>query len=507
MKKALIKVFSVVIVLCVISSVVFSTPALAADSKNQVYYYLINELGFNSAAACGVMSNIEHESSFNSARVARDSNGKLSGGLCMWNGSRFQNLKNFCNRNGYNYLSIEGQMKFLHHELNSNGYRYIYNYLKGVPDNSAGAYDAAYYWCYYFEVPSSRRYKAGQRGNSAASKYYPVYGNVKLNNVTLSSPSAGKTVQAGSKVKFTWTDAGNDVGSYTVYLAKADSNGKFNWNKASKVTIKGTSRTYTLSLKGKKTGTYGVRVKATNSLNTKTTDLSNTVKLKVVCSKHSYTEKVDKKATLNTAGKKTYTCTKCSKTYTQVIPKTGAAFEKKKVTVSVSAAGTGSVTLSWKKVSSATGYEIFRYSNEQWKKIATVSASTTKYAVKNLSSGKAYSFKVKAYKKSGSETVRTASTSVKAATAPKIPAVLSALWLGNTVTLKWKKAAGADGYDIYMAQDKKENAKKVKTVSGSVNCYKIGSLNVGRTYYFKVRAFKKASNKANSSFSSFIKAK
>ena len=153
MKRTLRWFFSVVIMLAVAVPAFSAQGVSSKSNKSTVFSYLTEEIGFNTAAACGIMANMEHESGFNPSRVMYDSNGLLSGGLCMWNGGRFSSLQRFCNNNGYNYLSIPGQLRYLEHELKSGYFKHIYNYLKKVPNTSSGAYDAAYYWCYYFEIP------------------------------------------------------------------------------------------------------------------------------------------------------------------------------------------------------------------------------------------------------------------------------------------------------------------------------------------------------------------
>ncbi len=61
-------------------------------------------------------------------------------------------------------------------------------------------------------------------------------------------------------------------------------------------------------------------------------------------------------------------------------------------------------------------------------------------------------------------------------------------------TLKWGKET-ADGYQIYMASSKDGTYKKIKSVTNSSSVsYTVGSLTKGKTYYFKVRAYKKTDN-------------
>ena len=95
MKRTLGCFFSVVIMLAVAVPAFSAQGASSKSNKSQVFSYLTQEIGFNTAAACGVMANMEHESGFDSSKVLYDSNGLLSGGLCMWNGGRFSSLKRF----------------------------------------------------------------------------------------------------------------------------------------------------------------------------------------------------------------------------------------------------------------------------------------------------------------------------------------------------------------------------------------------------------------------------
>ena len=44
--------------------------------------------------------------------------------------------------------SVYGQMKYLQYELEEN-YPAVLEYLRQVEDSPNGAYQAAWYWCYY----------------------------------------------------------------------------------------------------------------------------------------------------------------------------------------------------------------------------------------------------------------------------------------------------------------------------------------------------------------------
>ncbi|MCM1283834.1 MAG: lectin like domain-containing protein [Muribaculaceae bacterium] len=62
----------------------------------------------------------------------------------------------------------------------------------------------------------------------------------------------------------------------------------------------------------------------------------------------------------------------------------------------------------------------------------------------------------------------------------------------KSITLKWGKVSGADGYEIFRATSKNGVYKKVATVkSGSKTSYKNSGLSKNKTYYYRVRAYRK----------------
>ena len=66
----------------------------------------------------------------------------------------------------------------------------------------------------------------------------------------------------------------------------------------------------------------------------------------------------------------------------------------------------------------------------------------------------------------------------------------------NKAVLKWKKAADASGYQVYMKTGKKGKFKLVKTISKKAKVsYTVSKLKKKKTYFFKVRAYKTVSGK------------
>jgi hypothetical protein len=125
----------------------------------------------SNAAACGVLANIEHESSFQPT-IFGDKG--TSYGLCQWHNERFTALRGYCTALGLDYRTVEGQLAYLKYEL-GNKYTTLLLSLQAIDDTPDGAYRAAYLWCIQFEKPSNMQVKAAQRGELAQGKYWPRY--------------------------------------------------------------------------------------------------------------------------------------------------------------------------------------------------------------------------------------------------------------------------------------------------------------------------------------------
>lgn len=172
------------------NTIVAEAAANTSANAREVYRFLVCTMGLTPAAACGVMANINAESGFRT-NVYGD-NG-TSYGLCQWhdtslNSGRMTALFNFCNSHGYDVTSVEGQMRYLESELKSSGRQDTYRMLTTATNDLDGVYQAAYYWCIWFEVPADRYNKGKQRAATAQNDYWPVYGNITGINVDTVEP-------------------------------------------------------------------------------------------------------------------------------------------------------------------------------------------------------------------------------------------------------------------------------------------------------------------------------
>ena len=154
-----------------------------------------------------------------------------------------------------------------------------------------------------------------------------------------------------------------------------------------------------------------------------------------------------------------------------------------------------SVELSWKCNPDAQGYYIYvsDKKNGDYKKIATIKKNSKGGTCKNLKPGKTYYFKVKSYIKTENGTcVSEFSNIVTATTKPAKVKFQQAQAGKKYVKLKWKKAAGASGYEVYVYnKSKKKYVKKTTINKAATTSKKLTSLKRRTTYKYKMRAFKK----------------
>lgn len=140
-------------------------------TERQIFEYLTGELELPTAAACGVLANIEQESGFNAGALG--DNG-TSYGLCQWHDSRYLTLRSYCLGSGLDHRTVSGQLEYLAYELENN-YPALLAALRSLANTQQSAYLAGYIWCVEFERPADQESKAVLRGNLAKGKYWSRY--------------------------------------------------------------------------------------------------------------------------------------------------------------------------------------------------------------------------------------------------------------------------------------------------------------------------------------------
>ena len=144
------------------------------------------------------------------------------------------------------------------------------------------------------------------------------------------------------------------------------------------------------------------------------------------------------------------------------------------------------VKVSWKKVSGAKSYLVYRKNGKNsWKLLKEVNGSTSSYTDKSAKSGIKYSYAVRAVNKPG-----TSSYEKKSIEYLKSPVIKSAKSTGSGITVKYSKSVGADEYRIYRRVTGQDKWTRIATIKGESTCsYKDKTAKKGVTYYYTVQAY------------------
>lgn len=184
-----------------------TAPVTPYPNESTVFRFLRKEMGLNNAAACGVMANLEQESHFE-PNVGY----YIYYGIVQWGGGRLSNLQTWCAQNGLNYRSLDGQLRFMRHELETEP-AFQYSQLRAVPDSAAGASQAALIFAAHYERAASSLYASRQA--LAVNKYYPHYANADLDAPVIH----GAQVERNREGYLVTIDATDNVGIDRVQLA------------------------------------------------------------------------------------------------------------------------------------------------------------------------------------------------------------------------------------------------------------------------------------------------
>ena len=150
-----------------------SSANFSGDTNQDKLYSYLSSQGFNNAAICGILANIESESGFSTTALG---DGGTSYGICQWHEGRWNSLKDYCSENNLDSDSLEGQAQYLVSEL-KNSYPDVYETLQNVPNTAEGAYQAAYKWTTDFEIPADKYSEGENRGDNAQTTYWEKYGS------------------------------------------------------------------------------------------------------------------------------------------------------------------------------------------------------------------------------------------------------------------------------------------------------------------------------------------
>ena len=172
------------------------------------------------------------------------------------------------------------------------------------------------------------------------------------------------------------------------------------------------------------------------------------------------------------------------------------------------------VKLTWKKVSDATGYVVYRKNSgsKSWKKIKIVKgASKTTYTDSTVKSkhGTVYSYRIESYKSGNGQTAKAVSKEKKILRLTAPTKLKNANQKGRKLSVTWKKQKKISGYQIQYSTGKTfAKGTKMTNIVKSSDKAVIKKLKKGKTYYVRIRSYQKSgSKKTYSAWSSYTKVK
>ena len=163
-------------------------------------------------------------------------------------------------------------------------------------------------------------------------------------------------------------------------------------------------------------------------------------------------------------------------------------------TVTAGTDSQGRPTLTWKAVSGAAKYEVYRARSKDGDYIKYSTVTGTSYTnISYIENGNTYYYKVRALDASGTAGAWSSIVSVtyRAASTGTLPAptVTGGNDSQGRPTLKWNAVTGAAKYEVYRARSMNGDYIKYSTVTGT-SYTNTSYIENGNTYYYKVRALK-----------------
>ena len=128
-------------------------------SAREIFDFLVAN-GYTPEGACGILGNIQQESSFRT-----DASNGSHFGLVQWGGGRWTNLRNLAAQMGKDWTDLDVQLNHLLNELNG-----AYSYVRAITQTTASVHQATDIFCRKFEVCGNYGVEVERRYNYA--KYW-----------------------------------------------------------------------------------------------------------------------------------------------------------------------------------------------------------------------------------------------------------------------------------------------------------------------------------------------
>ena len=154
-----------------------------------------------------------------------------------------------------------------------------------------------------------------------------------------------------------------------------------------------------------------------------------------------------------------------------------------------------SIKLTWNKaVNGANGYAVYRSTSKDGKytlRKTITSKNTIEFADTGLDTNTTYYYKVRAYRMIADKKKYGSYSEIVCAKPVLSKTTITVSSTSKKATIKWNKVLGASGYKVYSATSSDGTYSLKKTIT-SINTLSYTNTNLvsGKTYYYKVRAYR-----------------
>lgn len=162
--------------------------------------------------------------------------------------------------------------------------------------------------------------------------------------------------------------------------------------------------------------------------------------------------------------------------------------------VTLTSTGYDSQKVSWKAISGATGYYIYRATSSTGTYTYLGSTTSTSKTYTGLVTGKNYYYRVKAYhtESNGTKIYSSYSSTKYGKPLPTTPYATGGLSTYNSIKLTWPAVTGAHGYEVYRGiqiDGQQTVYQKLAAVSSSVKSYEDKNLQLETSYQYYVLSY------------------
>ena len=159
-----------------------------------------------------------------------------------------------------------------------------------------------------------------------------------------------------------------------------------------------------------------------------------------------------------------------------------------------------SIKLTWNKViNRANGYDVYRSTSKDGKytlRKTITSKNTIEFTDTGLDTNTTYYYKVRAYRMIADKKKYGSYSEIVCAKPVLSKTTITVSSKSKKATIKWNKVLGASGYKVYSATSSNGTYSLKKTIT-SINTLSYTNTNLvsGKTYYYKVRAYRNVNGK------------